>query len=234
MRRSTKALVVVGVVTLMGLAGTVFAYAGGWILPDNRATLAASVAKMPRGVEPSVAKQSGQAVVSWTAQEIVPGSLMDHYVVTAHHVGAPARPDIARTVAASGNPAESVAFAGTELAGGTWNWTITPKFREWIGAAGRRSRNVVFPAVPVARPADPSAPAVVTPIPGPGSKPGASGSPSPATSSSAPAIGPSPANGGTKAPEKRTETPEPVKSADPPPQPVESSSGEVAAPPADR
>jgi hypothetical protein len=218
------------VVVAMAAGGTVLAYAGGWIIPDNKASLAAGVAKMPRGVEPSVAKQSGQAVISWTAQEIAPGTLMDHYVVTAHHVGTPAEPGIARTVAASGNATESVTFTGTELAGGTWNWTITPRFREWIGATGRKSRNLVFPAAPVARSANPSGAVAAPPTPGSG------GGPSPVTSSPTPAVKKSPDDDGTEVPEKQpdTATPEPVKSEDPPPQPVESGSGEVAEPPAEK
>ncbi|GIE27675.1 hypothetical protein Ait01nite_007200 [Actinoplanes italicus] len=230
MRRSAKFLLMVAVVIAMGTGGTVLAYAGGWILPDNKATLAAGVAAMPRGVKPSVAKQSGQAVVVWPAQEIAPGSLMDRYVVTAHHTGASTKPDIARTVVASGNATESVTFTGAELAGGTWNWTIRPKFQEWIGAASGKSHNLAFPVAPVARSATPGDSATASPTSG------SSRSPATVVSSSRPAAMKSPASDGTKAPEKQPETttPEPVKSDGPPPQPFESSSGEAPEPPAEK
>lgn len=214
-----------GVVTALAAAGTMFAYAGGWALTDNAASITTNMAKMPRGVEPSVAKQNGQGVVSWTAQEISPAVLMDHYIVTAHRAGSSAGPDVTRTIIASGGATESATFTATELAGGTWNWTITPRFREWIGDASRKSRDLQFPAAPAARSAEPAVSASASP----------SGSPSPAASSSTPTIRSSPsAEDPTKVPEKQpeTETPEPVRSEDPPPQPVESAGSGVEAPPA--
>ncbi|WP_430780896.1 hypothetical protein [Actinoplanes sp. G11-F43] len=229
MRRTSRSLLIIGVVAAMAVAGTVFAYAGGWALADNTTSLTAKVAKMPRGVEPSVAKQGGQAVVSWSAQEIAPGSFMDHYLVIAHPVGAPAKPEITRTVAASGGVAESVAFSGAELAGGTWNWTITPRFRDWTGEAGRKSRNLRFAAVAPAREAAPSASPSTAP----------SGSPSPAVSSSAPKVTASPvpkqsSKEPAQEPERESETSAPAESAGPPPSPVESTSGEVKPPPTDQ
>jgi hypothetical protein len=221
MRRTGRSLLVGGVAAALGVIGTVFAYAGGWALADNTASFTVKVAKMPRGVEPSVAKQSGRAVVTWTAQELTSGSLMDHYVVTAHRVGAPGKPDIARTVAASGTATEVVTFTATELASGTWHWTVVPKFRDWTGTASRTSRNLTFPAAPALRPTAPGAP----------STPSSGGPVTP---------GSSPAPGGTATtPEKKPETtaPGPARSTEPPgpvepaPQPVESTSSDVEPPP---
>jgi hypothetical protein len=232
MRRAHRSLLVVIVVAAMGVCGTVFAYAGGWALADNTAALTAKVARMPRGVEPSVAKQNGEAVVTWTAQELTPGSLMDRYVVTAHRVGGSAKPDVTRTVTASGAATEVATFTAGELAAGTWNWTVTPKFRDWTGDVSRKSRNLTFPAVPSPRQAAPeSAPTSPTGTPAvPGSTAGTSAE---GTSTAGTSGSPAP-SGTTIAPQKKPETREtsPAEPAEPAPQPVESTSGEVEPPPA--
>lgn len=220
-----RLLLTLGVIAAMGAAGTVMAHAAGWVLPDNHASLIAGVAPMPRGAKPRVAPQNGQAVVSWTAQQIAPGSLMDHYIVTAHHVGDADRPNITRLIAASGATTESATFASTELAGGTWYWTTAPRFREWTGPASEKSRDLPFAERPVERSAAPSKPPATAPP----------GSPSPGVSSSAPVVRESPTVEGTiTVPDKQPETttPDPVRSADPPPLPVESTGSGVEAPPA--
>ncbi|WP_203824291.1 hypothetical protein [Actinoplanes palleronii] len=162
MRRTGRLLLVGAVALSLGVAGTVYAYAGGWTVTSAPTRFTAKVVKMPRGVEPSVTKQSGQAVVSWSAQEIAPGVRMDHYLVVAHSVAEPPQPDVTRAVAAGGSTTESVTFGTGEMAGGKWRWTITPKYREWTGEPSKLSPRLAFPAAPAA-PADPAviaAPAV--------------------------------------------------------------------------
>jgi hypothetical protein len=229
MRRAGKFVLVAGVVATLGATGTVFAYAGGWTLPDNPAAFTAKVATMPRGIEPSVAKQSGQAVVAWSAQEIAPGVRMDHYSVTAHSVSDPPRPDVTHTVAAGGGSTESIIFAASEVAGGRWRWTIVPRLRQWIGAESRPSRRLTFPAAPVGRaataPADPADPAApVAPEPAPAATTSRGRSPDPATTS--PGRSPAPAATGD---EPETVTPEQTTTA---PEPLTSASGVVELPPA--
>jgi hypothetical protein len=150
MRRATKYLAGATLALALGVGGTALASAGSWTVPVT-AAISAKVVKMPRGVTPSAAKQSGQAVVSWSAQEITDGVLMDHYVVTAHSVDEPPMPDIARTVEASGGATETAAFTAAELAGGKWYWTVAPKYRAWTGAESGRSQRLNFPGAPAPR-----------------------------------------------------------------------------------
>lgn len=204
------------VAVAVGVAGTVYAYAGGWTLTTNRASLTATVAKMPRGVEPSVAKQDGQAVVSWSAQELVAGVRMDHYVVTAHSVSEPARPDVAHAVAASGAATESLVFPAGEVGGGKWRWSIVPKYREWTGEASKPSPKLAFPAVPVPQVAAAAVPPAAVTSP----------SPAPATpSATSPA-----ADNGVDATEVRT-TPPAVKVDPTTPAAVETESTPLPVPP---
>jgi hypothetical protein len=220
MRRAGKALLIGGVVVALGAAGTVYAYAGGWTV-DGQASFTAKVAKMPRGVEPSVAKQSGQAVVSWSAQEIVEGAPMDHYVVTAHSVSEPPRPDIARTVPAAGNATESVTFTVAEVAGGKWRWSVTPRYRVWTGESSRLSERLNFPAAPAARVAastPPPAPVdgeVITPPRSPATTTSPPASPTPERTSASPAAEPDPetpppAPAGSAAPPEESAVPAPT------------------------
>lgn len=184
MRRLRSALLVGAVVVALGTAGTVLAYAGGWTVEGGQATLTAKVAKMPRGVEPSVAKQAKQAVVSWSAQEIVPNVRMDHYLVTAHSVSDPPLPDVTHTVAAGGGAVETVTFTAGEVAGGRWYWTVTPKYRLWTGEESGKSARLTFPAATKAEAEAaarsvsplPTVDAVVAPSPAP-----REGAPSPVT-----------------------------------------------------
>ncbi len=164
MRRLPTTLAVATTAALLGTAGTVLAYADGWTLSDGKATFTLKVAKMPRGVTPSAAKQGKTAVVSWSAQEIAPDVRMDHYVITAHSVSEPPLPDVTRTVTASGGNTESVTFTAAQVAGGRWHWTIVPKFRSWTGAESGTSQRLTFPATTKAEAAtDAAAEAAVAP-----------------------------------------------------------------------
>jgi hypothetical protein len=85
MRRPVKYFVVAAAVGGLGAGGTLTAYAA-WALPIQAAKVRIVAAKMPQGVTPSAALQDGQAVVSWSAQELRAGVRMQRYTVTAHSV----------------------------------------------------------------------------------------------------------------------------------------------------
>jgi hypothetical protein len=155
MRNGTRHLLVGSTAVTVALAGTL-AVNASWSIPGASAVKARSAA-MPRGEEPEVTKRTQTALVSWDRQEIAPGSPMDHYIVTAHHVGATIKPDITRTVPASGDPIESVIFTTEEMAGGTWRWTVTPKLHLWVGLPSKESRPLTFPAGPAAKSVSPAA-----------------------------------------------------------------------------
>ena len=138
MRRHLRLGIVVATVGVVSIAGTLVARAG-WTLPDQTVAAAARAATMPVGVTPRAAIQHGDAVVNWTAQEIVPGVPMSAYLVTAHDTDPRPLEDVVHTVTANGAGTESVVFPGTELAGGKWQFTIIPRHLSWTGSEGRPS-----------------------------------------------------------------------------------------------
>jgi len=165
MRRVLTTGIFVGATAAVVIGGTLVSYAG-WIVPGPAAAATARAGSMPAGGTPDAEKVNGNAVVSWKAQEIVPGVRMTAYVVTAHDTDQTPRPSVAHTVSASGSGTESATFTAAELAGGKWKWAIAPKLQSWTGAEGSLSNpKLVFPgaapaaalarAVPVARPATP-------------------------------------------------------------------------------
>jgi hypothetical protein len=145
-KRITRTGVFVAATTTVVIGGTLVSYAG-WIAPASTVSAKARAGSMPPGVTPSAAIQNGQAVVSWSAQEILPGVEMTTYVVTAHDTASPAQPSVAHTVTASGAGTESATFTAAELAGGKWKWAIIPKLQTWTGAEGKLGTpKLVFPA----------------------------------------------------------------------------------------
>ncbi|GID25380.1 hypothetical protein [Paractinoplanes brasiliensis] len=167
MRRAGRYAVVGAVLVVSGVLGTYLAYAN-WSLPASAVKVTMKAAQMPRGVKPSVAKQSGAAVVSWSAQEIAAGVKMDRYTVTAHRQDKPAESAIVREVTASGGPTESVIFTPAQVEGGVWRWTVTPHFASWTGAAGGLSNRLTFDPAPAAKLVNAPVPTTgVTTIPAP-------------------------------------------------------------------
>lgn len=149
MKAVIKYLLVAATATALAGAGTLVADAG-WSIPGT-ARVKIPTSAMPRGATPSAAVQGRTAVVSWSAQEIVPGVKMDHYVVTAHNVND--LPDVVHTVAASGAAVESLAFTSAEVGdGGKWYWTIVPKFHLWAGAESGKSQRLTLSVASVAAP----------------------------------------------------------------------------------
>jgi hypothetical protein len=143
----SNALVVTVAVALVS-AGTLTAHAA-WLVPGP-VGLKIRTAQMPRGVTPSVAEQDRQAIVSWSAQQIAPGTAMQRYVITAHSVDRPPLADVVHTVVATGADAQSTVFAASEVAGGNWYWTLAPTFEAWVGRESRRSGRLGFPVAPAA------------------------------------------------------------------------------------
>jgi hypothetical protein len=138
-----KLIIATATLALVG-AGTMVAQAS-WTIPGT-AKVKAKAAAMPRGAVPSAAKQGGNALISWSAEEIVPGVRMQTYVVTAHSTDDPPRADIARTVTATSADTLSATFSGSVLTGGKWYWTLIPKYAQWAGAESKKSDKLTFPA----------------------------------------------------------------------------------------
>lgn len=222
MRRASRFLVFGTVLAAPGVAGTYLAYAD-WTVPVSTAKVTVQAAKMPRGVEPSVAKQSRTAVVSWSAQEIVPGVKISHYLVTAYSVSTPALPDIARSVAASGAATESLAFPAEEVAGGRWYWTITPRLATWTGAESPKSKQLTFPAATPAELA--AAVQAVAPVPPAGAVPVAPSAAGPSRPAQPPAQSPVPEQPAEERPTEKTISP-PAQQPEQPPVAVEPPSAE--------
>jgi hypothetical protein len=204
-RRGVRTGFLLATVGAMSIGGTMVAYAD-WTVPSPAAKATVRAATVPRGVTPSAAVQGGNAVVSWSAQEIEPGLPMTGYVVTAHSVDATPSPDIARTVVGTGSSTGSAVFTGSELAGGKWKWAITPAFGSWTGPEGRLSGpKLSFPAKGHANaatgPVD--APAKVEPAPVPAT------TTQPATESTHAEPSPSTTAPSTPAPAVVTSTPPP-------------------------
>jgi hypothetical protein len=227
MRRAVRRVILVGATVAMGAAGTLTAYAN-WSTPGT-ATVRGRVAAMPQGVEPSVAKDGKAAVVSWSSQEIAEGADMTAYVITAHSVDtSPAKPNVVHTVTATNSGTHSVTFTAGELAGGSWKWTLTPKFHTWTGAESPPTKKLTFPAAEpatslVAQTTDPTPPTSASTSSAARSQPGAAPKPAAPPEETTPAPAEEP-----KSEEPKSE--EPTKAPDPTePSPAESSSS-IAAP----
>jgi hypothetical protein len=143
MRRYARPLVVGATVLALGVAGTMAASA--WTVPAKKVTVKVRAAKMPKGITPSAGPQGHNAMVSWSAQEILPGVRMTSYVVAAEDVSAAHHAGISHTVRASGSDLESSTFTAAELGTGRWRWTITPHFENWAGVESRPSAAVTSP-----------------------------------------------------------------------------------------
>lgn len=154
-------LVAVGAATVLAV-GTVQAFAG-WSTTAPPKAVIGSTASMPRTDAPTAVARKGAAVVTWETQTIS-NRPMTQYIVTGYSVAKPAGKTIRRTLNATPGVAQSEAFAAKDVRGGTWQWTITPKFRSWTGSESGRSNTCVFPS---ATPADDVTAATDPPSPSP-------------------------------------------------------------------
>nr|WP_221375668.1 hypothetical protein [Actinoplanes polyasparticus] len=169
-------LLIVTTVAAVVTAGTVVANAE-WAV-SGAAQAKIHNLKMPAGTKPSVEDQSNSAVVSWSAQEIVPGVKMDRYTVTAHSQDTPPRAAIVREVEASGGVSETITFAAAEVAGGKWRWAVIPHYAKWVGAESGLSGALTFPdaavskvaGTPPAKTVVPTIPPTAAPVPTPTAK----------------------------------------------------------------
>jgi len=158
-RRAKRIVITVGAaatVSAVWSAGLYVASAGE-TLTANEVRVAIRMAVMPKGVTPSARLEGGVTILSWTAQQIVPGVKMKSYVVTAHDVSPAHHLAVAHSVNASGGSTERFAFATAELGAGRWRWTITPHFDAWIGDEGDPSTDIALPASPTSSAADTTA-----------------------------------------------------------------------------
>jgi hypothetical protein len=191
MKRWVRPVLILTVAATVTAAGTYVAYAN-WIVPSKQIHIQIKSATMPRGVTPTAAIVDGNALVSWKAQEIGPGTRMQSYIVTAHSTYSSVTPNVTHTVTAAGGATESITFSYGELRGGDWYWTLVPKFQSWAGAESAKSDQLALPVESVppiqSPPADTAAAAA---------KPATKGSPPIATPEQSPVMtapSPSPSN----------------------------------------
>lgn len=138
MRQFVRTGVLVGATAAVVIGGTLVSYAS-WMLPAPAATARVAAGAMPSGATPRAEAHGDKAVVTWSAQEIVPGVKVTAYVVTAHDTDQSPLPSIAHAVTASDSAVESITFTAAELAGGKWKWAITPRLGSWTGTEGALS-----------------------------------------------------------------------------------------------
>jgi hypothetical protein len=229
MRRGAGLGIVAATVVAMGAAGTVMAYAS-WVAPAQAVGAKVVAGTMPQGVTPSAATQDGDAVVSWGAQELRAGVRMQRYVVTAHTVDATPRADIVHTVVARAGSVQSTVFSGSELAGGTWKWAITPQFETWTGPEGKLSGKLSFPAVSPLRTALTAAVGATSVAAAGGNPAAGAGARTGATSTTGPAVTGPAAAGPTPSATRPTEDPTPAEAAAPEVTPSPSARVTTAAP----
>jgi hypothetical protein len=167
-RRYVVTLISAGAALAIAAGGTAIA-SSTWFVPKAQVTLRIKSVQMPAGRAPSASSLGGNAVVSWSAQEIAPGVLMQQYIVSAHDTNK-TNPlaNVVHTVTASGATTDSTTFTAAELAGAKWQFGIIPKFELWTGPEGKLSKDrVSFPAAPSAG----VLAAIVAPAPDPGAPP---------------------------------------------------------------
>ncbi|MFI7540960.1 hypothetical protein [Actinoplanes sp. NPDC049599] len=142
MNHVSKLLLVTATATAVASAGTVIAYAS-WPVPSRPVKVQVRAADMPRGGQPSVARSGADAVVTWSPQEIGPGTTMQSYLVRRHSAGDAA-------VVEEFGPVAATTFTDTAVPAGKWYWTVTPKFAGWTGDESRKSATLTFtaPATP--------------------------------------------------------------------------------------
>src|SRR5687767_14295060 len=133
MNHVSKLLLVTVTAAAVASAGTVIAYAS-WPVPSKTVKVKIRTVDMPRGVQPSVARSGANAVVTWSPQEIVPGTTMQSYLVTRHSA------DDAAAIKQFA-PVAVTTFTDTAVPTGKWYWTVTPKFGGWTGTESRKSAN---------------------------------------------------------------------------------------------
>jgi hypothetical protein len=141
MRRVAK-LSAVAIAIVVAGGGTMAAYAQ-WTVPSKPISFKVKSVDMPRGVRPSVAKNGTDAVVSWSPQEIDPGTPMQTYIVKRRN----ADDD---SLAAAFPPTAAVTVTEKNVAAGKWYWTITPTFALWTGAEGKASEKLKVQGPPPA------------------------------------------------------------------------------------
>jgi hypothetical protein len=120
----------------LALGGSMYAFAA-WQTPVQAVTAKLQVADMPPGLQPSVDRRGKNAIVTWTAQRIVPGVKMQGYVVTRLNVDDPSATPFTDTTTTAG-------YRDVRVPKGSWTWTVRPVFETWQGEDGPASQPLTF------------------------------------------------------------------------------------------
>ncbi|MEU7902792.1 hypothetical protein [Actinoplanes sp. NPDC049118] len=218
MRRPKRTVLALGVALTLAIGGTLAANAT-WSIPGRSTPVKLTAAQMPRGPKPDVTKEGGSAVVTWSAQEIVPGVAMRGYIVTRYDAD-----DESSHEAFAAIPGTTLTDA--DVPAGKFYWTVTPKFAAWTGEESKKSENVKFSA-----PAGSARTAVVA-------VPSATGPVAPTAAATQTAGGgdetadPPPAPAATtEAPAETVPVPAPVVTTTPPPTATSAPAPDVNTPP---
>jgi hypothetical protein len=138
MRLPKRTILIAGVAVTLAAGGTLAANAT-WSIPGKSAPVKLTTVDMPRGAKPSVSKKGDGAIVTWSPQEIAPGTAMQAYVVTRHDAD-----DASSLKVFAAVPGTTLTDA--EVPAGKFYWTVTPRFAAWIGEESQRSENLKFSA----------------------------------------------------------------------------------------
>jgi hypothetical protein len=140
MKRGVWIAAVVAISAAVASAGAVVAYAN-WTVPSKPIGFTVKSVDMPRGVRPSVAKNGTDAVVSWSPQDIDPGTPIQTYIVKRRNADND-------SLAATFPRTAAVTVTEKNVAAGKWYWTITPAFALWAGTESKASEKLKFQAPP--------------------------------------------------------------------------------------
>lgn len=134
-----------GVLTVVAVSATSFSSVAlaAWQAPSSAATANASATTMPTGSTPSASAIGSSVTVSWTASSLG-GAPVPGYVVKAYD----AATNTPRTVGAScAGTVTSTSCTESNVAAGTWRYTVTPTDASWSGGESAKSASVTVAGV---------------------------------------------------------------------------------------
>lgn len=141
MRRAMTLLVVAALATV-SLDTVAFA---AWQADGSNANAAAKATTMPAGSTPNASVSGSSVTLTWTASSVA-GTPVPGYVVKAYD----ATTNAPRTVgAACAGTITSTSCTESNVAAGSWRYTVTPVDANWSGTESAKSASVtVAPAAP--------------------------------------------------------------------------------------
>ncbi|MEU4217667.1 hypothetical protein [Actinoplanes sp. NPDC026623] len=187
----------------LAVGGTLAANAT-WSIPSTPTSVKLTTVDLPRGPKPNATKENGGAVITWSSQEIVPGTAMRGYIVTRHDTDDESSSKVFAAIAGT-------TLTDTGMPPGKFYWTVTPKFAAWTGEESTKSENLKFTA-----PAASARTAVVTGAPPPG-RPTPSAAPTQTAGGGSGTADPPPAPPTGPTPPKETDPPPVAATTTPPP-----------------